>query len=148
MEKHQLTLREVELLAALEAARDQITGMGNHWGEGPPQADDAVLFQIQTALHHAQGGAYTLPDILPTYPNKFKVQAFGDYIFYAYLVNRGRSTYDRWGCIVEVSGSLAETNVSSGDLKTMGQAWDDRIAQERVRYEAYREQRKEMGLPV
>jgi hypothetical protein len=148
MEKHTLTPREAELLAALEAAQEQITGMGNHWGEGPPEADDAVLFQIQKALQHSQGGTYTIPDILPTYPNKYKVQAFGNHIFYAYLVDRGRSKFDRWGCIMEVSGNLTETSVSSGDLRTMALTWEDRIESERVRHAAYLEQRKEQGLPV
>lgn len=60
-----LTQLEQELLAALKLARGEISGMSQHYGEGPPEADHDRMVVIHAAYERAERIRLQIPEILP-----------------------------------------------------------------------------------
>ena len=59
-----LTQLEQDLLVALKLARDAISGMSQHWGEGPPEADADTVKIIQIAYERAESTRLQIPTVL------------------------------------------------------------------------------------
>jgi len=83
-----LTPLEQELLAALKLARNEISAMAQHYGEGPPEVDYEVSKQLQKVYEKAESLRLGLPEVIPNWPETVTVASIPGWDFEVYKADR------------------------------------------------------------